>query len=241
MYSPGLGRFMQPDPIGYVGGANLYGYVGNDPLNKTDPTGLICSGSGLSTTCTTINEAGIAAVQYYNPRSIDQDIEYAGTIYKNWPSGTYGFTTANRGTTNSSSSSGGAAALGSFESAAGLYHTHGSNWDPASGYVKYGEQFSELDKWIANNVGRPSYLGTPTGNIEMFTPAGQGDLSGTTTLLGSGALPEDYAQHIQNLPSPAPGTIIAPGLVVPGATGNSDFGYIDGMSGGAVVTAGASK
>jgi len=39
--SPDLGRFIQPDPIGFKGDAsNLYRYCGNDWANRTDPTGL---------------------------------------------------------------------------------------------------------------------------------------------------------------------------------------------------------
>lgn len=41
IYSPGLGRFLQTDPIRFdAGDANLYRYVGNDPLNWGDPAGL---------------------------------------------------------------------------------------------------------------------------------------------------------------------------------------------------------
>jgi RHS repeat-associated protein len=40
MYSAQLGRFVQPDPIGFADSPNLYNYVLGDPVNYVDPLGL---------------------------------------------------------------------------------------------------------------------------------------------------------------------------------------------------------
>ena len=53
---PGMGRFMSPDPYGGSasgddpGSWNRYAYVGGDPVNNTDPTGLLLWVGPLSRT-----------------------------------------------------------------------------------------------------------------------------------------------------------------------------------------------
>ena len=39
-YDAGKGRFLTRDPIGYGGGINLYGFVGNNPVTGADPSGF---------------------------------------------------------------------------------------------------------------------------------------------------------------------------------------------------------
>ncbi len=41
-YDAVLERFINRDPIGYRGGINLYAYVGDDPVMRTDPSGKGC-------------------------------------------------------------------------------------------------------------------------------------------------------------------------------------------------------
>jgi RHS repeat-associated protein len=44
-YDPHIGRFLQVDPIGYLGGLNLYAYALNNAVNLVDPLGLASESS----------------------------------------------------------------------------------------------------------------------------------------------------------------------------------------------------
>ncbi|WP_298325119.1 RHS repeat-associated core domain-containing protein, partial [Asticcacaulis sp.] len=64
VYDPIHGRFLQADPIGSDDDLNLYAYTGGDPVNATDPDGMV----SISCTVTT-NEDG--TVGSYCDRPVD--------------------------------------------------------------------------------------------------------------------------------------------------------------------------
>jgi RHS repeat-associated protein len=52
-YDQNAGRFVSEDPSEFFGGQNFYGYVGNDPINLTDPLGLTdCVVTATAVVCT---------------------------------------------------------------------------------------------------------------------------------------------------------------------------------------------
>jgi hypothetical protein len=67
-YSPNTGRWLSRDPIGENGGPNLYGMVGNNPINYFDPFGLE---TFVLLWITRTGDPGHAAIAY--PRYITLD------------------------------------------------------------------------------------------------------------------------------------------------------------------------
>jgi RHS repeat-associated protein len=66
MYSPALGRFLQTDPVGTADDLNLYAYVKNNPINFSDPTGMIAASGFASPTSYPSTASANVSVQVPN-------------------------------------------------------------------------------------------------------------------------------------------------------------------------------
>ncbi len=54
-YDPKIGRYITLDPVGLAGGMNTYGYVRNNPLRYTDPSGLLDPGTDVVLAVSRVN------------------------------------------------------------------------------------------------------------------------------------------------------------------------------------------
>jgi hypothetical protein len=83
IYSPTLGRFLQTDPIGYGDGLNMYAYVGNNPVNRSDPSGTCGSfwtTVGQNCQSYTFNNGGEGYWSNYGVQVLGDSSGYTGNL-----------------------------------------------------------------------------------------------------------------------------------------------------------------
>jgi len=179
-YFPWVGRYLESDPIGLVGGVNTYAYVHGDPINYSDLLGLR-PGDPFPT----VRAAAIDALTYINPISISQNVEYAGAIYR---SGNAFYATQPVAGNFERSDALNPTARQEIHDAGGMpladYHTHGNytrlvNGEPVptdkahSSYADncFSSQDKDLSKLRYTVFGSwMSYLGTPSGQFLQYDP-----------------------------------------------------------------------
>jgi RHS repeat-associated protein len=69
-YDAVTGRFLQRDPIGFAGGWNLYAYVGGNPVERLDPSGMVDAYDSLESVGTLADEMTIEQMRELAKRSL---------------------------------------------------------------------------------------------------------------------------------------------------------------------------
>ena len=74
-YEPGLGRYIQPDPIGVKGGIDPYGYAAERPVVAIDPLGLKVVFAGNAATQAALGDAYAAVGTTPRGQQLEQTLE----------------------------------------------------------------------------------------------------------------------------------------------------------------------
>ncbi|TJZ63862.1 RHS repeat-associated core domain-containing protein [Chitiniphilus eburneus] len=156
-YDPQIGRWTAKDPIGFNGGdSNVYGYVGNDPENWVDASGL-APGDIFPSRDAAARDAGKFAKGFPMQR-----IEYGGWIFQVAGGYSYNFT---KGTPlNVPREKLEALKKKCPSSPTDIWHVH-----PDDGN-EFQHELSQQDKAYAKEHGVPIYLITPNEKLIAYDP-----------------------------------------------------------------------
>jgi uncharacterized protein RhaS with RHS repeats len=170
------------------GGLNTHAYVPN-PVAWVDPLGLQAGPATCkipkSGRFATADGAAKAALVNANPKSIRDNLEYGGLIYKT-PNGRYDFTKPTRGTDQGVNPWSAQGAVPKCAQVVGDYHTHGDYSLAGQGGKAIRTSNPKQDSFNSDNFsggdytgissdarGKPEYkgyLGTPSGVFKVFDP-----------------------------------------------------------------------
>jgi RHS repeat-associated protein len=186
-YNPRWGRWLSKDPIGERGGVNLYGMVGNDPLNYVDCLGLErracpCDTKAVNQKAREFTDKAVQMTKddeknlpknAIKPPSTGR--EFGGRICCNKKTGDVSGTGPIPGTWKTLAGpiwvgeevdpkkAPACTTLGSDWEDAGFYHTHPSG---STGFSGSGGDVT----WMWSNGGYPNFLGRMTGDPLRMDP-----------------------------------------------------------------------
>jgi uncharacterized protein RhaS with RHS repeats len=197
-YDPDIGRFISEDPIGLWGGENLYAFAPNTD-GWIDPWGWCRARPRGKGNFKAQDDAARAALRKANPRSIRENVEYGGFIYRK-PNGRFGYTLPLKGKGREFELDNAQWRLPQKTEIVGDYHTHGDysvahptkdgrvirTGNPAQDHY-HSNEFSGQDKMAARGNAKivkeinkenatdtgtsyKAYLGTPSGKFYSNDP-----------------------------------------------------------------------